>query len=72
MFFCMLKSRSRLRTYVEKAVVVVDYERIVETLKYVYMKKKNNVYARHLLVSRRQAPNESISEFLQALKGLAK
>jgi len=34
--------------------------------------KKNNVYARHLLVSRRHAPTESISEFLQAMKGLAK
>ena len=51
--------------YVEEAV---DYERIVETLKSVYIKKKNNVYARHLLVSRRQAPTESISEFLQTLK----
>ena len=38
----------------------------------VYIKKKNNVYARHLLVSRRQAPTESVSEFLQTLKGLAK
>ena len=60
--------------YVEEAV---DYERIVETLKSVslksvYIKKKNNVYVRHLLVSRRQAPTESISEFLQTLKGLAK
>ena len=55
--------------YVEEAV---DYERIVETLKSVYIKKKNNVYARHLLISRRQAPTESISEFLQTLKGLAK
>jgi len=44
----------------------------VETLKSVYIKKKNNVYARHLLVSRRQAPTESISEFLQTLEGLAK
>ena len=48
--------------YVEEAV---DYERIVETFKSVYIKKKNSVYARHLLVSRRQAPTESISEFLQ-------
>jgi len=55
--------------YVEEAV---DYERIVEALKSVYVKKKNNAYARHLLVSRRQAPTESISEFLQALKGVAK
>ena len=49
-----------------------DYERIVEILKSVYVKKNNNVYARHLLVSRRQIPTESISEFLQALKSFAK
>jgi len=48
-----------------------DYERIVETLKSVYV-KNNNVYERHLLVRRRQIPTESISEFLQSLKSLAK
>jgi len=44
----------------------------VETLKSVYIKKKNNVYASHLLVISRQTLTEFISEFLQALKGLAK
>ena len=55
--------------YVEDADT---YENVVEILKSAYIKKKNNVYARHLLVSRRQAANETISEFLQALKSLAK
>ena len=37
-----------------------------------YVKKKNNVYAQHLLVSRRQAGGESIFVFLHVLMGLAK
>jgi len=48
------------------------YDMIVQFLKALYVKKKNNVYARHLLVSRRQGSDESISEFLHVLKGLAK
>jgi len=49
-----------------------SYDRTVEILKALNVKMKNNVYARHLLVSRRQASGESISEFLHILKGLAK
>jgi len=45
---------------------------IVQILKTLYVQKKNNVYARHLLVSRRQGSDESISEFLHVLKGFAK
>jgi len=37
-----------------------------------YVKKKNNVCAQHLLVSRRQAGGESIFVFLHVLMGLAK
>jgi len=48
------------------------YDMIVQFLKALYVKKKNNVYARHLLVSRRQGSDESISELLHVLKGLAK
>jgi len=47
------------------------YDMIVQTLKALYVKKKNNVYARHLLASRRQGSDESISELLHVLKGLA-
>ena len=54
--------------YVEDAA---SYDEIVDILKRLYL-KKNNVYARHLLVSRKQTPGESISEYLQALKILAK
>jgi len=55
--------------YVEDAV---SYDEIVDNLNRLYLKKKNTVYARHLLVSRKQTLGESISEYLQALKGLAK
>jgi len=47
------------------------YDMIVKFWK-LSLSKKNDVYARHLLVSRRQGSDESISEFLHVLKGLAK
>ena len=48
------------------------YDMIVQILKNLYIKKKNNVYTRHLLVSRRKGTDEAISEFLHILKGLTK
>jgi len=48
------------------------YDVIVEILKALYCKRKNNVCAQHLLVSRRQAGGESISKFLHVLEDLAK
>ena len=51
--------------YVEDAV---SYDEIVDILKRLNLKKKNNVYARHLLVSRKQ----SSLKYLQASKILAK
>lgn len=51
---------------------ILDYEEIVDVLQKTYIKRKNNVYARYLLLSRQQNPNESISAYLQALKTLAK
>ena len=55
--------------YVEDAE---DYDSIIATLRQVYVKPKNNVYACHLLVSRKQSPSESVREYLQALRLLAK
>ena len=60
---------STIYPYVEEAETYGD---IVKTLKELFVKKKNNVYARHLLVSRRQGPGESVTEYLQTLKRLAK
>jgi len=48
------------------------YKDIVANLKRLFVNKQNNVYSYHLLVSCRQKPGESISEFAQALKLLAK
>jgi len=44
------------------------YEAAVAELKRVYVKTKNNVFARHLLATRRQLPGESLQQFLQVLK----
>ena len=41
------------------------YEASVAELKRVYVKTKNNVFARHLLATRRQLPGESPQQFLQ-------
>ena len=41
-------------------------------LKSLYVKQKNNVYARHFLVSRHQLQGETLPEYLQVLKSLAK
>ena len=43
------------------------YEAAVAELKRVYVKTKNNVFARHL-ATRRQLPGESLQQFLQVLK----
>jgi len=48
------------------------FDGIIAALNAAYVKKANKVYARHLLVSRRQQPGESVTEFAQALKQLAK
>jgi len=56
-------------SYVEHAPT---YEDIVANLKWLFVKKQNNVYVCHLLVSHHQKPGESISEFAQALELLAK
>jgi len=48
------------------------YEAAVAELKRVYVKTKNNVFARHLLATRRQLPGESLQQFLQVLKTFSK
>ena len=48
------------------------YETAVETLKKVYVKPTNKVFARHKLATRKQLPGESIDEFLQSLQTLSK
>ncbi|XP_078495354.1 uncharacterized protein LOC144750187 [Ciona intestinalis] len=55
--------------YVEEAE---SYEEIIRTLRSVYIKKKNNIYSRYLLLSRQQSPEESIPEYIQELKSLSR
>ena len=55
--------------YVEDAD---NYDSIIATLRQLYVKPKNNIYARHPLVSRKQVPSETVSEYLLALRLLAK
>ena len=59
----------RVYQYVEDCAT---YEAAIETLQALYVKPTNEVYARHLLATRRQQPAETLDEFLQALKTLSK
>jgi len=49
-----------------------SYGESVEILKKAYKKQKNPVFARHLLATRGQCSDESLAEFVQVLKILAK
>ena len=49
-----------------------SYDSAIKALEKLYLKPKNEVYARHMLASRRQQPGETLDEFLQALKQLSK
>ena len=55
--------------YVEDAQ---SYDEVIKILEKTYRKQKNPVFARHLLATRGQRPDESLAEFLQALNVLAK
>ena len=49
-----------------------DCETSIETLQTLFIKPKNEIFARHLLATRKQAPTETLDEYLQALKTLSK
>ena len=49
-----------------------DYDSVVVTLEGLYIKSPNEMFARHLLVIRRQQPGESLDEFHQSLRKLSK
>ena len=48
-----------------------DFESALQTLKEVFVKPKNEVFARHLLATRKQQPGETLDSFYQALKQLS-
>ena len=49
-----------------------NYDTAIETLETIFAKPKNEIYARHLLATRRQQAGEFLKEYLQALKTLSK
>ena len=49
-----------------------NYEDALDVLKRTFIKRKNDVFARHLLATRKQRIGESLEQFLQALKVLSK
>ena len=49
-----------------------SYEEAIGTLKTLYVKTPNEIFARHSLASRKQLSGETLDEYLQALKILSK
>ena len=49
-----------------------DYNSVVAILKKLYVKTPNEIFARHLLATRRQQSGESLDEFLLELRKLSK
>ena len=49
-----------------------SYDVALQTLKDLYIKPKNKIFARHVLATRKQQAGETIEEFLQNLKLLSK
>ena len=49
-----------------------SYDSPIETIKNVYIKSPNTIFARHLLATRRQQHGETFDEYIQVLKIIAK
>ena len=50
----------------------ISYDSAIETIKNVYIKPLNTIFARHLLATHQQENGETFDEYTQALKILAK
>ena len=48
------------------------YDGAIATLESIFIRKKNEIFARHLLATRRQKSGETLNEYIQELKVLAK
>ena len=59
----------RIFEYIENQTTFADAIAVLEAL---YVKPTNEIFARYKLATRRQQNGESLDEFLQALKTLAK
>ena len=51
---------------------VQEYDDAIETLKSLYVRTPNEVFARHKLATRKQESGETLDEYLQVLKTLSK
>ena len=49
----------------------IAYEEAIDVFKDLYVKPKNEIFAGHLLATRKQQSGENLDEFMQALKQLA-
>ena len=49
-----------------------DYDAAMEILESLFIRPKNEIFARHVLATRRQQVSETLDEYLQALKTLSK
>lgn len=49
-----------------------SYETAIDTLKSIYVKPKNEIFARHVLSTSKQEPGQPLDQFLQRLKMLSK
>ena len=59
----------KLFVYIEECT---EYDRAIVVLKELFVKPKNEIFARHVLDTRSQQTAESLDEYLQALKTLSK
>lgn len=66
-----LTSYKATRVY-DYIVDCTSYKKAEEVLTGLYVKPKNEIFARHVLATRHQQPGESLNQFLQALKVLVK
>lgn len=60
---------SRVYEYVQDCKT---FDEAINALKVIYVKRTNEIYARHLLATRKQQPGESLDDFYQALRSLSK
>ncbi|XP_071836380.1 uncharacterized protein [Apostichopus japonicus] len=67
---CILTNFVSPKVY-ESIADCTTYETAIKILGDLYVKPKNEIFARHLLATRRQEPGESLDTYLQALKTLA-
>ena len=49
-----------------------QFDEAIKTLESIFHKPKNEIYARHLLLNRKQQPNEDITQYLTHLRNLAR